>query len=313
MIVLKNIEELVGILKTKDVNITIGNFDGVHLGHQDFLNEIKNKSKDENTKFIVITFVPHPGQALKGLSGFLINSYDDRRELLQRQGVDYLLEVDFTRDFSSLSPREFVEQYISIFPKIKCVYLGHDFSFGANRSGDHLIAQKIFKEKNILLNQEDEFKLNGKTVSSSEIRKALKQGNIIVANELLGRAYYLSGRVIKGQGRGKQIGFPTANLDREKSVILPTNGVYLTKTKIHDMVYFSVTNVGGNPTFNSENEIHVESHLLNFSRDIYGEVVTLYFYDKIREEKKFNTVNELINQIKLDVEFAEKYFKQTKN
>jgi riboflavin kinase/FMN adenylyltransferase len=310
MIIVKNIEELKKLINTYKVNITIGNFDGVHLGHHDFLKEIKEISnQEENTRFVVITFIPHPAQALKGQSGFLINSFEERRELVGQVGVDYLLEVDFTRDFSSLSPKEFIENYICTFSKIQSVYLGYDFSFGANKSGDHSLAKEIFAEKNIALCLQKEFKLNDCVVSSSVIRAALRIGNVDRAAELLGRNYFLSGRVIKGQGRGKQIGFPTANMGYDRDVLLPSKGVYLTQTQIHDMVYFSVTNIGANPTFNSEQEIHVETHLLNFSRDIYGDEVKVFFFKKMREEKKFQTVNELVAQIKADVECAEEMFK----
>lgn len=310
MIVVKDIKELKDLIQQHKVNITVGNFDGVHLGHRDFLGSIKKSSLGSDAKFIVITFIPHPAQALKGQSGFLINSYEERRELLEKEGVDFLLEVDFTRDFSSLSPEQFVENFICAFLNIECVYLGYDFSFGANRAGDHYKSQKIFAEKKIPLKLQHEFKLKGTTVSSSEVRQALQKGDVERAAELLGRQYYVSGRVIKGQGRGKQIGFPTANMDYNREVMLPSKGVYLTKTQIHDMVYFSVTNVGANPTFNNtENELHVETHLLNFARDIYGDEIKVFFYKKLRDEKKFQTVNELVAQIKSDVANAELLFK----
>lgn len=309
MIVVKEVNELKNLIQQHKINITIGNFDGVHMGHRDFLGSIKKSSLDSDAKFVVVTFIPHPAQALKGQSGFLINTYEERRELLEKEGVDYLLEVDFTRDFSSLTPEQFVENFICTFPKVECVYLGYDFSFGANRAGDHSKSQKIFAEKNIPLKLQHEFKLHDITVSSSEVRLSLQKGDVERAAELLGRQYYISGRVIKGQGRGKQIGFPTANLDYNREIILPSKGVYLTKTQIHDMVYFSVTNVGANPTFNVENELHVETHLLNFTRDIYGDEIKVFFYKKLRDEKKFQTVNELVAQIKTDVTNAELLFK----
>jgi riboflavin kinase/FMN adenylyltransferase len=309
MIIVKEINELRQLVQNHKINITIGNFDGVHLGHHDFLNEIKKTSEDKGAKFVVITFIPHPAQALKGQSGFLINSYDERRVLLEREGVDYLLEVDFTRDFSSLTPVEFIERYICIFPKVECVYLGYDFSFGANKVGDHFLAKEIFSSKKIMIKLQHEFKLSNETVSSSEIRSALRLGDVKKAADLLGRKYFLSGRVIKGLGRGKQIGFPTANLGYDRAIILPAKGVYLTQTQINDMVYFSVTNVGENPTFNAEKELHVETHLLDFSRDIYGEEIRVYFFQKMRDEKKFTTVNELVAQIASDVKDAEIIFK----
>lgn len=309
MILLKKIEDLKDLYDEEKIEITIGNFDGVHLGHREFLSRIHQGCKQTKSKFVVVTFIPHPVQILKAQTGFLINTFNERRELLAECGVDYLLEIDFTRDFSTLLPEEFLEKYVFSFTGIDKIYLGHDFVFGANKSGDYKLAKSLCENKKIDLILQDEFRLDKHAVSSSVVRAAISTGDIEKANSLLGRSYFLSGRVIKGQGRGKQIGFPTANMDYDKELIIPIGGVYITRTTIHDMTYNSVTNIGINPTFNMGQVVNIETHLLDFNRDIYGEEVRVSFLKKIREEKKFTSVNDLIAQIESDVKTTKAFFK----
>lgn len=309
MIIIKKIDELKSIYYEEKVQITIGNFDSVHLGHREFLSRINNDCKKTKSKFLVITFVPHPIQILKAQTGFLINTFLERRELLASCGVDYLLEIDFTRDFSTLTPEDFLEKFVFSFSVIDKIYLGHDFVFGANKSGDYQFAKKICEKKKIELVLQDEFKLENHAVSSSAVREFVFKGDMERANSLLGRSYFLSGRVIRGQGRGKQIGFPTANIEYDKELIKPSVGVYVTQTLIHDMTYNSVTNVGINPTFNLGQSVNIETHLLDFDRDIYGEGLRVCFLKKIRDEKKFSSVNDLVYQIENDVKTTKDYFK----
>lgn len=308
MIVVKNLQDIFEHHKDQKVDITIGNFDGVHAGHLEFLTHIKENANQDNAKFVVITFVPHPLQILKAQSGFLINTYLERRELLEKSGVDYLLEIDFTRDFSTLSPEEFLEKHVFISQGINKIYLGYDFAFGANKSGDFHLAKKMADERGIKLVLQKEFKVASSPVSSTQVRASIATGDIENVNKLLGRKYFISGRVIKGEGRGKLIGFPTANLGYEKDLMIPAKGVYITQVKVKNMTYNSVTNIGINPTFNTGYEIHVESHLLDFSHDIYGEEIRVTFIKKIRDEKKFSSVNDLVAQISLDAEAAREYF-----
>lgn len=309
MIIIKSIDELKNIYLEDKIQVTVGNFDGVHVGHRDFLSTIEQSCKLNKSKFVVITFIPHPVQILKAHTGFLINTFAERRELLSRVGVDYLLEIDFTRDFSTLSPEDFFKKYLFSFKGIGKIYLGHDFAFGANKAGDYKLAKKICEAEGVELILQNEFRLNGESISSSVVRGEVASGNMEKVTTLLGRNYFLSGRVIKGEGRGKQIGFPTANLDYDKELLIPTKGVYITQTTIHGMIYNSVTNVGVNPTFNMGQAINVETHLLDFNRDIYGEEVRVVFLSKLREERKFSSVNDLILQIEQDVLAARAYFK----
>ena len=294
MIIIKNIDELKTTYSEDNIHVTIGNFDGVHLGHREFLSRIYQGCKQQKSRFVVITFVPHPVQILKAQSGFLINTFTERRELLAECGVDYLLEIDFTRDFSTLSPEDFLERFV----------------FGANKSGDYQLAKNLCNKKQVFLVLQDEFRLDNNSISSSAVRSSIQAGDVEQANALLGRSYFLSGRVIKGQGRGRQIGFPTANLDYDKELMIPSRGVYITQTTIHDMTYNSVTNIGINPTFNMGHEINIETHLLDFNRDIYGEGMRVSFLKKLRDEKKFSSVNDLITQIDLDVVSTKTFFKK---
>ena len=310
MIIVKKLEEIKSVYNEKKINVTIGNFDGVHLGHKEFLSEIKKDSIKFNSKFVVVTFVPHPLQILRAQSGFLINTFEERRTLLEACGVDYLLEIDFTRDFSTLSPEDFLTNYIFSFSGIEKIFLGHDFAFGANKSGDFKFAKDFCESKKTELILQKEFKVSNEAVSSTEIRNAISTGNIPKASSLLGRDYFLSGRVIKGEGRGKKIGFPTANMGYDKGLLIPMKGVYITQTIINNMTYNSITNIGHNPTFNTGYEIHVETHLLDFTLDIYGEVIKVIFLQKIRDEKKFPSVNDLVEQIDLDAKIARDYFKK---
>ncbi len=308
MIIIKTISELNEIHNETKAQITIGNFDGVHRGHREFLSIIKDDCKKSRSKFLVITFVPHPVQILKAQSGFLINTFSERRELLSECGVDYLFEIDFTRDFSTLGPQEFLEKFVFVFAGIEKLYLGHDFAFGANKSGNYNVAKDLCDKHSVHLVLQDEFQMGTDSISSSIVRSEITGGNMEKAQSLLGRKYFLSGRVIKGEGRGRQIGFPTANLGYDKELIVPQRGVYITQTTFKDLTYNSVTNIGFNPTFNSGTQINIETHLLDFSRDIYGEEVRVSFIKKLREEKKFSSVNDLINQIDQDVNSARTFF-----
>ncbi len=310
MIIVKNLEELKQTHGETKINVTIGNFDGVHQGHREFLSQIKKDCISENAKFVIVTFIPHPLQILKAQTGFLINTFEERRTLLDSCGVDYLLEIDFTRDFSTLSPQDFLSRFIFSFSGIEKIYLGHDFAFGANKAGDFRVAQEFCKQKNTQIVLQQEFKVSGDPVSSTEIRGAISSGDIPKASLLLGREYFLSGRVIKGEGRGKKIGFPTANMGYDKGLLIPARGVYVTQTEINKMTYNSVTNIGINPTFNSGYEVHVETHLLDFALDIYGEVIKVIFLKKLRDEKKFPSVNELVNQIDQDSKAARLFFEK---
>ncbi|MCO4792695.1 MAG: bifunctional riboflavin kinase/FAD synthetase [Bacteriovoracaceae bacterium] len=288
--------------------LTIGNFDGVHLGHQDLLSRVRKELDKKNHKMIVMTFNPHPIKIIKGLSAFLLNTYAERRAFLEKNGVDILIEIHFTRDLSTMAPEKFIDDHILSIPNLETFYLGYDFAFGSNKTGDHKFIQDYCKDK-CAVEIQPEYKHKGENISSSKIRRYLQNGNIKEANECLGRDFFISGHVIKGAGRGRQIGIPTANIDFDTDLLVPKRGVYITKSTYRDQVYFSVTNIGINPTFKDDEIYSVETHLLDFDNDIYGDELSISFVERVRDEVKFNSVNELVSQIKADIETAKKYFK----
>jgi riboflavin kinase/FMN adenylyltransferase len=309
---MKVVHNLLEIVQAGDsypgIGLTIGNFDGVHLGHRQLLVKIKKECLEKNLLFVVITFVPHPHKILfPEKDRFLITSYGQRRALLEEMGVDVLVEFSFTRDFSTLKAEDFLRKYLLSYPAVKKFYLGYDFAFGANKKGGFDEVKDLGKPLGIEVEVQPKFEMHGTVVSSTLIRDQLLAGNIHSANELLKRPFHLEGVVIKGEGRGKKIGFPTANIQVAQDLIVPQKGVYVTRTVYKGMIYNSVTNIGNNPTFKDSVEIHIETNLFDFNSDIYGEVLDIQFLEKIRDEKKFSTVNELISQIRSDVLFAKNF------
>ena len=284
------------------VALTIGNFDGVHLGHQHLINSIREKL-GKDWKLAVMTFVPHPLEILGPMSGFLLNSYHERRELFETQNIDYLLEVKFSRDFSTLTPEAFLKKFI-LSSNVKQLFLGYDFSFGANKAGTFDFAKEYLTCEGIdVVMLDPSHELN--PPSSTMVRNLLTSGDIKGANQLLGRPFFLSGRVIKGAGRGRIIGFPTANLESEKGRLIPKNGVYSSYVTRNSQRLGSITNVGFNPTFTDEKVKQVETFILDFNDDIYGEVLKVELVQKIRDEKKFSSATELVAQIAADVRIRE--------
>ncbi|PIK14467.1 bifunctional riboflavin kinase/FAD synthetase [Halobacteriovorax sp. JY17] len=295
-------------IENEEFAITIGNFDGVHIGHRSILGDIQSKCKKKNQKFVLITFRPHPLRILCPKENFLLNTYSEKEKLISSLNVDYFLEIPFDRDLSTLAPSDFLDKYILINKDIHSIYMGHDFAFGANKEGNFSFVKKYCKDVHV--EKLREFTPDEENVSSSIIRKLIDKGDILRANNLLGRNFFLMGTIVKGAGRGKQIGFPTANISYSSDRITPKTGVYITTVEIREMTYFSITNIGVNPTFSEENQKTVETHIFDFDDDIYGEDLKVSFLQRIRDEKKFNSVNELVDQIRLDVEFTKAYFKE---
>jgi riboflavin kinase/FMN adenylyltransferase len=303
MKIIKSLEEL-KTNQRNSIGLTIGNFDGVHRGHRQLLGEMMTTCKKDNKKLLVMTFVPHPLVVLNAKKNFLLNSYDERRDLLDTIGVDYLLEEEFTRDFSIQTPESFVKRFIEPFSDvIGNVYIGYDFAFGSNKSGNIEDLQKIVDERNLDINviSFQSFKGDQGTFSSSLIRQELTNGNIEKVNDYLGRPFSVCALVKKGVERGRTIGFPTANLEVDPLRLFPKNGVYASQVSWQGAKYKSVTNVGLNPTFENKEDLKIETHILDFDEFIYGEKIKIEFLHRIRDEKKFNTVNDLIEQIQIDV------------
>lgn len=286
---------------------TIGNFDGVHLGHLAMLEMVKKECRARNLDFCVVTFFPHPLQILKAMRGFLITTYEQRRELLRMAGVDHLVEIPFTRDFSSMNAESFIEGYIKNVPNFSLLCLGYDFAFGANKSGDVQTIKSELSNTSKEVISLAEYRPSGQKASSSKIRELIRNGKVDEVPELLGRPFGITGKVIRGKGRGKGIGFATANLQIDEEIITPSTGVYATQTHLGGVKYKSVTNVGFNPTFNDNLHMSIETHVIGIAHDFYDETMSVDFLGKIREEKRFASVDELKAQIALDTKRASEW------
>ena len=293
-----------------EIGLTIGNFDGVHLGHRELLRKIKNDCLSKKSKFVVVTFIPHPQKIIHPeKERFLINSYEQRRVLLEKLGVDFLVEMKFTRDFSTLTADQFLNEYLLKYPALRDFYLGYDFAFGANKQGDYDLVKSLCHPKSVSVEVQPKFEYHGQVVSSSLIRERLLSGKIDEVEAILERPFHLEGVVVKGEGRGKKIGFPTANIQVSQDLLVPHKGVYVTRTIYEGMTYQSITNIGNNPTFKDGNQLHVETNLFDFDTDIYGETIDIQFLHKLRDERKFPTVNDLIEQIRKDVNLAKDFLR----
>jgi riboflavin kinase/FMN adenylyltransferase len=289
---------------TKSV-VTIGNFDGLHFGHREIISKAVQKAKDLKARSVVVTFNPHPKKILKP-DGQHVQLFDhkDQEKELSKMGVDVLVMEPFSRDLSQLTPEKFLTDYIIKPLSPMALVVGYDFAFGANREGTLTTLEKLCEKSGLELEIVNPVKMDGLVISSSEIRKSIKEGHVDMAKKMLGRSFYISGLVEKGEQRGRLLGFPTANLST-KAEILPRPGVYATYTRIRDEIYKSVTNVGYNPTFvkksGEDKSLKIETHILNFNKDIYGEEIEIYFEHFIRAEIKFSGLEELKAQINSDI------------
>jgi len=295
------------IQKTKDYNllsdsvVTIGTFDGVHVGHQKIIKRLVKIAKKKNLQAIVLTFFPHPRMVLqKDTKIKLINSIDEKYKLLEERGINHLVVKDFTQDFSRLSAQEFVRELLVEKLKTKHIIIGYDHHFGRNRTAninDLKAFGKIygFKVTEISAKEIDEV-----AVSSTKIREALQEGNVVLANSFLGYNFMISGTVVKGKGLGKTLDFPTANLKIEEDYkLIPRSGSYVIKTTYENEAVYGMMNIGMNPTVNGKQQ-SIEMHLFDFAIDIYDKKFSIELIEWLREEQKFNSVQELKEQLYKD-------------
>ncbi|MCD8028241.1 MAG: bifunctional riboflavin kinase/FAD synthetase [Erysipelotrichaceae bacterium] len=282
----------------------IGYFDGLHLGHMALVKEALNVSQTKGYKSALMTFDHQPGYIL----GYLkeekyLSSMLDRKEILEKLGVDYLFIIDFSKDVAKLSPDTFIQKYIAN-ASIEHLVCGFDFRFGYQNQGD---ASYLLDYPNLDISIIDEVIYNNEKISSSRIRQCLDQGHIEEANILLGRNYTITGKIIKGRQIGRTIGFATANIEY-KNYYLPKRGVYVVKAYIHNQEYMGMCNIGLNPTFSELSHYSLEVNILDFDDDIYGEYLKVEFYDMIRGEKTFDNRQGLIQQLMHDQQYIRDYF-----
>lgn len=305
------------VLSLKDLPIvekmvcTVGNFDGFHAGHIKILEKLKSLSKETGFKSAVLTFSPHPREFFTGEKLCKIVNLETKKEFLYRQGIDYLILIPFDKNFANLSKDEFINFLKS---KINCKYVvvGNDWRFGRNREGNVSFAKDYGEKIGINFIGIDEEKIKGKKISSSLLRELLRKGDIKKVNKILGRIYCIKGEVVKGKGLGKKINFPTINLEIEDNLCLK-EGVYIGYVELKGKKYKSVINFGYRPTVDGKEKI-MEVHIIEDTKDfILDKNPKVYFLHYLREEKKFNSIDELKNQIKVDVLKAKEYFQGAGN
>lgn len=283
--------------------VALGNFDGVHKGHLLLINEIVNLAKKNDAKSVVYTFDNHPLSIVdKENTPKLLLDNATKIKVLEKLGVDILCLKEFDENLMKLSPEEFITRLVNTF-NIKGIVVGFNYRFGYKNKGDIKLLRDLSKKLNFELYVEDAYKIQQDIVSSTAIRNLIATGNIRQANEMLGRAYCLSGLVVGGRRLGRTIGFPTANLKSLDTMMIPKIGVYYTNVEVNGIIYKGITSVGNNPTVNGKN-ITIETNILNFNEDIYDNNIKLYFLDRIRDEKKFKGLDELKAQLEKDKKYA---------
>ncbi|MDC3146694.1 bifunctional riboflavin kinase/FAD synthetase [Alphaproteobacteria bacterium] len=290
--------------------LTIGNFDGIHKGHREIIKNLIQQTKKSNLKSAILSFTPHPKIYFNKQKNFMINSQSKKKEILKDLGLDYLIDLNFNDKFTQLSHNEFEDKILLEKLNSKRILIGKDFQYGNQRKGN-IDTLKIFCEKNKIELEEIGLILNdhnSNKISSSAIRENLKSGKFELANKDLERNFSVAGKVIKGDQRGRTIGIPTANLEYPLNTITIPYGVYAVETLIEGNTYFGIVNFGIRPTFNKDKPI-VEAYLFDFDNDIYGKNIEILFHKQIRQEKKFNDIKELLNQINIDIAEAKKILK----
>ena len=305
---MKIIRSITAFNSSEKTIVTIGTFDGIHIGHQKILKDLIKTAKKEGKKSVLLTFFPHPRMVLqKENKILLLNTIKEKSSLLEKMGLDYLIIHPFSREFSRLTALDFVRDVLVNKLNTSRLIIGYDHHFGKNREGNiHQLKEYSllydFKVEEIPAQDIDDV-----SVSSTKIRTALKDGNLKTANNYLGYHYMLNGTVVSGKKLGGTIGFPTANLEiKEPYKLVPKTGVYIIKTHINTVLYTGIMNIGFNPTVLGKHQT-IEAHLFDFNEDLYGKEIMIEFIYFLREEHKFESVKELVVQLNIDKENAISY------
>lgn len=292
-------------LSLKGSCLSIGTFDGIHLGHQEIIRHLVTKARQKGIPAVVVTFFPHPDRVLgKNEGRFYLSTPEEKAEFLGNMGVDVVVTHAFNIEVANLSASEFLmrlKQKIDF----QDLVVGYDFALGRMREGTVDRLAELGSEFNYKLHVIPPVQINGEVISSSLLRFLLSEGNIKKVNLLLGRPFLLSGKVIRGDGRGRELGVPTANLDILAERAVPLHGVYVCHALVNNQRYGAVVNVGVRPTFEDEPVApRVEAHLLDFNADLYQETLSLEFLDRLREERRFPSKDALVEQIRQDIRQA---------
>lgn len=295
---------------TEPTVITIGTFDGVHIGHQEILKQLVREAKASHLKSVVLTFFPHPRMVLQKDMGIkLINTIEERVQFLSKTNIDHLIIHPFSKEFSRLSAYDYVNDILVKKLHVKKIIIGYDHRFGKNRDADINDLVKYGQEFDFEVIEISAQQLEEVSVSSTKIRKALNEGNIEQANNYLGYPFMLNGTVVYGKGIGKTLNFPTANLQIDEDYKLtPANGIYIVQSLINNQPVYGITSIGTNPTVGGTKR-SIETFFLDFNAHLYNKKLELRFLKKIRDEQKFESVETLQKAIESDEQFARNYLK----
>ena len=290
----------------KSCVLSIGNFDGLHIGHRQLISALLRSARDRGVPSLVLTFNPHPLELLKPeIQPQFLFSKQDLSEQLAQLGVDYLVEIPFTKELASMSADQFFAEHLMGKLKPLKLVVGYDFCFGRNKEGNINYLKKKTHAENVGLEVIEALHRDGQPISSSRIRKALSEGAIELVQDLLGRSFYKRGRVIKGQQQGRKLGFPTANIPVTEGAPL-ANGVYCTRTEVGGNSYSSITNVGYRPTLEVSSIPYIETHIFDQDFNLYDKEIRVHFLKFVRPEQKFSHIEDLKRQIRLDIESCKK-------
>lgn len=298
---------------TKKTIVTLGTFDGVHIGHNAILDKICKAAQQENLESVILTFFPHPRLIVSNNYDIkLLNTIEEKSILLEKKGIQNFIIHPFDKTFSELSPREFVTQVLVEKLNIQKIIIGHDHKFGKDRAADFNDLINFGKEFGFEVEEISAQQINEVSVSSTRIRNSLLEGNVSLANDYLGYPYVLTGNVIKGNQLGRTINFPTANIEiPEEYKLIPKNGVYIVTANVESKIVFGMMNIGVKPTL-GENKLSIEVHLLDFDRDIYNQKIQVHVLERLRDEQKFESFEALKLQLEVDKQNTIQYFENLK-
>jgi riboflavin kinase/FMN adenylyltransferase len=298
------------ITKDPKTVITIGTYDGLHLAHRQVINKVTSLAKEKGFRSFIVTFEPHPQEVLKNKTPDikLLTAIDEKLRLFEKAGIENVLVLKFTEEFSKTEAREFYEKYLFGGIGLSDIVIGYDHLFGRNREGSFETLKELGIEFGFKIHRVDEIDVEGKPVSSTRIRHALAEGNIEEANKLLGHEYGFDGIVVEGDKVGRTIGYPTVNLKPVKeNKVMPKEGIYCVRVIHNGKEYYGMMYHGFRPTLSEGIKRALEVHIFNFDKSVYGEKITISFLIRLRDDKKFNSKEELIAQIDKDKEDSLKY------
>lgn len=304
MIIIKSINDIDNIYKSV---ITIGNFDGVHKGHQVLIKEAVQFANKRNLKSVVFTFDNHPANYFENKHIKSIITNNEKINRIKSLGVDILVIIPFDSYMTKISPIEFIKGVLIDKLGARKIIVGHDFTFARRKEGNTKLLKEMSSKYGFELEIVNPIKVNDIRVSSTYIRQLVAEGSVDKVNKYLGYHCEIKGNVIKGKQLGRTIGFPTANIEINDDLLIPNNGIYATKVYVHNDVYYGATNIGYNPTVNGD-KLSIETNILEFDEDIYGQVIKVEFLERIRDEKKFNSLEELKAQLKKDTDYVYKNY-----